>query len=179
MKAEEIRQRALDSSPEFLKQISSHEHELLFHWIGGWIDETIGLCDEDKWDALITLGCTWEDIQEEHLADLATAQAQVAVMAEALQKLMAWIGPPPKDRHSFDSLREDAWDMARKALSAAPKVVWSGDAVIRHKRSGVAYGTWGGPYTMLRLLHKAGHVGKHGQWNQVIVLDKQGEGECG
>ena len=34
----------------------------------------------------------------------------------ALKMHMEWIGPPPKDKHSYDSLREDAWHRGQDAM---------------------------------------------------------------
>jgi len=45
-------------------------------------------------------------------------QATVVALVEALELLMQWMGPPPCDRESFDSLREDGWKKARAALAA-------------------------------------------------------------
>jgi hypothetical protein len=49
-------------------------------------------------------------------------------LREALRLHMLWIGPPPTDRYSFDSLREDAWKLGvelignpRAALAAQSK----------------------------------------------------------
>jgi len=37
----------------------------------------------------------------------------------ACEALMKWIGPPPADRLSYDSKREDAWRMATNAIHRA------------------------------------------------------------
>lgn len=55
------------------------------------------------------------------LAWASAAEAQRDAVVEALEALMAWIGPPPADRHSFDSIREDAWKKAKAALAQAGK----------------------------------------------------------
>jgi hypothetical protein len=43
--------------------------------------------------------------------------AAAPALYEALRLHMQWIGPPPIDRESFDSLREDAWRKGREALA--------------------------------------------------------------
>jgi hypothetical protein len=43
--------------------------------------------------------------------------AAAPALYEALRLHMQWIGPPPVDRESFDSLREDAWRKGRAALA--------------------------------------------------------------
>jgi len=40
-------------------------------------------------------------------------------LTEALEAQMKWIGSPPTDPHSFDSVREDAWEKSLIALRAA------------------------------------------------------------
>lgn len=78
--------------------------------------ELAKLFEEDKWDAMLTLGRTWEGIQEIHLANLATAQAQIAAMAEALEK----IEDNPPIYNNTSELRgwvEEARAVAAEALS--------------------------------------------------------------
>lgn len=43
--------------------------------------------------------------------------AAAPALYEALRLHMQWIGPPPVDRASFDSLREDAWRKGRAVLA--------------------------------------------------------------
>lgn len=53
--------------------------------------------------------------QRERVREL---EAEVRRLREALGLMMQWIGPPPADRHSFDSLREDAWKKAKAAMDS-------------------------------------------------------------
>lgn len=39
-------------------------------------------------------------------------------LREALEAMMNWIGPPPVDQYSYDSVRESAWKLAKAALAA-------------------------------------------------------------
>lgn len=111
-------------------------------------------------------------------AALATAQAQAAVMEQAL-KDVEWI-----DDSSYGSGCPFCWQAQKhghdddcglaNALSAAPKVVWS------HK--GRVYGMGKGlqviytPGCRVEFFSANGVLPKDG-WVNVIVLDKQGEGE--
>lgn len=38
------------------------------------------------------------------------------LLLEALIANMAWIGPPPIDKYSYDSARENAWELGKKAI---------------------------------------------------------------
>jgi len=51
------------------------------------------------------------------------AEARAAALAGAVEAQMKWIGPPPTDAGSFDSLREDAWQKSTAALAASPAAV--------------------------------------------------------
>jgi len=42
---------------------------------------------------------------------------------ESCQLLMEWIGPPPKDQYSYDSLREDGWAKAKTAIEKVQKIL--------------------------------------------------------
>ena len=136
---------------------------------------------ETRWAECEALG--WAIVKrqgEEHEADLATAQAQVAVMVEALelcepilegaQRDFTWA----KDARTMVRTARAAWRAVKKALSAAPKVVWSGKMPM-----------WRGVSTHPKgLLTRPKGVGIPdlptyliGQQANVIVLDKQGEGQ--
>ena len=47
------------------------------------------------------------------------ALQQNADLLAALKANMDWIGRPPVDRHSYDSKREDAWEMGKRAIADA------------------------------------------------------------
>jgi septal ring factor EnvC (AmiA/AmiB activator) len=51
-------------------------------------------------------------------AERDAARAECERLRVACKALMQWMGPPPADRYSYDSVREDAWNMARAALDA-------------------------------------------------------------
>ncbi len=62
-------------------------------------------------------GCneTWTGVDIEYCSKHAAAPD----LLEALEAMMRWIGPPPTDKYSYDSTREDAWNKARDALDQA------------------------------------------------------------
>jgi len=41
----------------------------------------------------------------------------VEELTAALAANMKWIGPPPTDKHNYDSIRETAWKMGKAALA--------------------------------------------------------------
>ena len=190
MKAKEIEQKILETNRLFRDACSFTQIAELA------AGEIAVLCDVDKNDALQVQDATWHDIEDKHLADLATAQAQVAVMAEALEqarKALQWawgtIHQASYDEPLDDDDRGEALeklDMAIKsvkALSAAPKVVWSGDAAWDtsdefrdpSRKGPILWFPFSAALetgrTQLPLTEEDGKV------VNVIVLDKQGEGE--
>ena len=46
----------------------------------------------------------------------AQLEADIEELREALKLNMDWIGPPPTDKHSYDSLREAAWAKGKTVL---------------------------------------------------------------
>ena len=63
--------------------------------------------------AVVRGAVDWRDKQ---IAELTVRAEQ---LSEALTAQMKWIGPPPTDPHSFDSVREDAWEKSLFSLRAA------------------------------------------------------------
>jgi hypothetical protein len=55
------------------------------------------------------------------IAERDELKAQRDALVEACEALMAWIGPPPTDRYSYDSVREEGWGKARAALALVKK----------------------------------------------------------
>ena len=51
------------------------------------------------------------------LDKLEELKQQNAALVEALEDNMNWIGPPPVDKYSYDSLREDAWAKGKAAIA--------------------------------------------------------------
>ena len=51
------------------------------------------------------------------LYEVGKLKQQNAALVEALEDNMNWIGPPPVDKYSYDSLREDAWAKGKAALA--------------------------------------------------------------
>ena len=153
---------------------------------------------ETRWAECEALG--WAIVKrqgEEREADLATAQAQVAVMAEALDlalipmvseekklsvniaeygltsSLDAWQEQTLSELEARKAALVEAQDAVMNALSAAPKVVWSANALVIG---------WDGAFKEL-LIEKGDltfitgteELEKYvGRQAQVIVLDKQG-----
>jgi hypothetical protein len=55
--------------------------------------------------------------KSERLKDqLSDSESVRRELASALKDMMDWIGPPPTDRSSYDSFREEAWRKAKEAL---------------------------------------------------------------
>lgn len=48
---------------------------------------------------------------------LSAAEQRAGKLEEALELHMQWIGTPPTDPHSYDSLREEAWAKGKSALT--------------------------------------------------------------
>jgi len=48
---------------------------------------------------------------------LKAAQARIEALERALRANMDWIGAPPADPHSYDSVREEAWALGVEALA--------------------------------------------------------------
>jgi len=76
-----------------------------------------GVCiraEGNRWVAQV-----WSQHEGVELPREANARLIAAAPAlyEALRLHMQWIGPPPIDRESFDSLREDAWRKGQAALA--------------------------------------------------------------
>lgn len=53
--------------------------------------------------------------------------AVVQELAAALTANMKWIGPPPTDKHSYDSVREAAWKLGQAALAKVSEGENNGD----------------------------------------------------
>ena len=63
----------------------------------------------------------WQNPRNDYLQDahrLARKLSRVSrgPLRHALKLHMEWIGPPPTDKHSYDSLREDAWKAGVAAI---------------------------------------------------------------
>lgn len=69
-------------------------------------------------DPMLEMRQTLHDILLENTA----LRQRVEALERALKANMDWIGAPPRDRHSFDSVREQAWELGRKVLAAAQEV---------------------------------------------------------
>ena len=123
-------------------EFSILEGEEVLRCIGSIAELIAQAHEQDKRDALKVLSDTWHDIEDEHLAELAQRQAQVAVMAEALENLVRIRKHIPSEcarrdnrtdggldsisrglRCEIDDM-DKAWQKVDKALSAAPKLVW-------------------------------------------------------
>ena len=81
---------------------------------------------EVRADDVLVAVVNWQGFNDSFRSDdghLANAEFIVravnshAALVAALEKLMKWIGPPPVDKHSYDSLREDGWKAAKEALA--------------------------------------------------------------
>ena len=162
--------------------------------------EIAELAEADKYDALQVQDATWHDIEDKHLADLAqtkkemadamaemaehsskqlaTAQAQVAVMAEALESLKAdceECGAPDEVEATggYGLSATSVWELVNDALSAAPKVVWSGK--VKRLKNGMFQYQFTAPFA--RAWNSKDWEELSRPELEVIVLDKQGEGE--
>ena len=117
--------------------------------------------------------------EEVWAADLATAQAQVAVMAEAIKRAKKWLAD--NDAALLDARIAHVllYDVLRDALSAAPKVVWSGEAKLGESPHGEPRMVFphDSGYDILEAACKSLYDEKDWRIATVIVLDKQGEGE--
>lgn len=76
-------------------------------------------------------------LQALHSRQVSLDIAKMAALAEALRAMMGWIGAPPTDSHSYDSVREDAWKQAQQALQSAPGVAWRGNTQLARVPGGV------------------------------------------
>ena len=154
MKAERIKQLIVDKLGIEVWSSNRRTFGLCLQVRGDWdkgceeaAAEILELCDADKYDALQVQDAAWHDIEDKHLATLATAQALVAVMAEAFDLALIPIVSEEKKlsvniaeyglTSSLDAWREqtlseletrkvalvEAQDAVMNALSAAPKVV--------------------------------------------------------
>ena len=73
---------------------------------------------------LLHIKCQHSDMAEMYRKEAEKTKALTSErdkLREAVEANMEWIGPPPTDPHSFDSLREDAWKLGQKALNSEPK----------------------------------------------------------
>jgi len=68
------------------------------------------MSEEESWSEGYDVGYSDARDQFEDISD------DIDNLLIALVSMMRWIGPPPTDKYSFDSQREDAWNLAIETI---------------------------------------------------------------